>query len=80
MEELIRKIRELKFEKGYTNKEISKELNVTIDKIKRVTCKQYNDILKRKKVREDAEKELWDALNQYEIKGSTFSGGNPVEP
>ena len=65
MEELIRKIRELKFEKGYTNKEISKELNITIDKAKRVTCKRYNDILQRKKIREDAEKEFVEMVKKY---------------
>jgi Zn finger protein HypA/HybF involved in hydrogenase expression len=65
MDELTKKIRELKFEKGYSNSQISKELGVTIEKTKRVTCKSYDEIIKRKENKEKCEKEFVELVKQY---------------
>lgn len=65
MDELIKKIRDLKFEKGYTNSQISRELGVTIEKAKRVTCKNYDEIIKRKEIKEKEEKNFIELVKQY---------------
>lgn len=65
MDELINKIREMKFQQGYTDLEISQKLSITRDKIKYYTSKRYDDILKRKKVKEEAEKEFEELVKKY---------------
>ena len=65
MDELIKKIRELKFEHGYSNKEISSTLGVSLDKVKRVTCKRYDEVLKKKLIRKQAEDEFVDLVRKY---------------
>ena len=65
MDELIDKIRELKFESGYSNSQISSTLGVTIDKVKRVTCKRYDEVLKRKLAKKKAEEEFVELVKKY---------------
>ena len=65
MDELIRKIREMKFEQGCSNSEISHMFGVTIEKVKRVTCKRYDEILKKKEIRKKAEEEFVDLVKKY---------------
>ena len=65
MDELTKKIRKLKFENGYSNSQISKELGVTIDKAKRVTCKSYDEVIKRKEEKEKNEKEFVELVKRY---------------
>ena len=65
MDELIKKIREMKFEQGCSNSEISHALGVTIEKAKRVTCKRYDEILRKKEIRQKAEEEFVELVKKY---------------
>lgn len=65
MDELISKIRKMKFEQGCSNSDISLALGVTMEKIKRVTCKSYDEILKRKETKEKAEEEFVELVKKY---------------
>lgn len=65
MDELIKKIREMKFEQGCSNSEISHVLGVTIEKAKRVTCKRYDEILRKKEIRQKAEEEFVELVKKY---------------
>lgn len=65
MDELIKKIREMKFQQGYTNLEISKKLGITRDKVKHYTCKRYDEVLRKKEIRQKAENEFVELVKKY---------------
>ena len=65
MDELIKKIREMKFQQGYTNLEISKKLGITRDKVKHYTCKRYDEVLRKKEIRQKAEDEFVELVKKY---------------
>lgn len=65
MDELIKKIREMKFEQGCSNSEISQKLNITRDKVKHYTCKRYDEVLRKKEIRKKAEEEFVELVKKY---------------
>lgn len=65
MDELTKKIRKLKFENGYSNKEISKQLCVSLEKVKRVTSKKYDEIIKKQEEKNKKENEFIEMVKKY---------------
>lgn len=65
MDELTKKIRKLKFENGYSNKQISKQLCVNLEKVKRVTSKKYDEIIKKQEEKKKKENEFIEMVKKY---------------
>jgi predicted RNA-binding Zn-ribbon protein involved in translation (DUF1610 family) len=65
MDDLVKEIRKMKFESGYTITKISETLNIGIGKIKYYTSKKYDTILHNKENRAKAEEEFKDLVIKY---------------
>lgn len=57
MDELVEKLRRLKME-GWSTAELSKEYKISINKVKRMLAKSYDDVLTRRIAREKADLEM----------------------
>lgn len=65
MVELIEKVRRMKLEEGYSNAEISKETGITVDRIKYMTSKKYEQTLLRKKEQEKEYAQFVELVKKY---------------